>query len=47
MSWFSFTGALRNAFGVPLDPHVPEIDLEEDPKEDPKEDLKEDPEEDP
>ena len=29
MCWSSFVGALRDAFGLPLDPDVPKLDLEE------------------
>ena len=42
-SWSSFTGVLRDAFGIPPDPM--EEDLEEDPEEDLEEDLEKDPEE--
>ena len=41
-SWSSFVDALRDAFGPPSNPYVPELDLDE---EDPEEDLEEDPEE--
>ena len=42
-SWSSFVDALRDAFGPPPNPYVPELDLdEEDPEEDPEEEEEED-----
>ena len=48
-SWSSFIGALRDTYGVPLVPLVPEVNLEGDPEEDPKEESEdeENPKDDP
>ena len=47
MSWSGFVDALHDTFGLPPNPYVPELDLdEEDSKEDPEEDPEEEEEED-